>query len=101
MNFTLHVWRQGGPREPGRMVTYQARHVNPDMSFLEMLDAVHRGLVERGRARAFPVIKDLVVDRSALDRIIQAGGYVSVNTGGAPDGNALPIARATQEQAMD
>ena len=57
--------------------------------------------VEPWRAKAFPLIKDLVVDRSALDRIIQAGGYVSVNTGGAPDGNTLPIARPTQERAMD
>jgi len=57
--------------------------------------------VEPWRARAFPVIKDLVVDRSAFDRIIQAGGYVSVNTGGAPDGNALPISHDTAESAMD
>jgi succinate dehydrogenase / fumarate reductase, iron-sulfur subunit len=57
--------------------------------------------VEPWRARAFPVIKDLVVDRSALDRIIQAGGFVSVDTGGAPDGNAIPIAKDAVEQAMD
>ena len=57
--------------------------------------------VEPWRARAFPVIKDLVVDRSALDRIIQAGGYVSVATGGAPDGNAIPIAKSAAERAMD
>jgi succinate dehydrogenase / fumarate reductase iron-sulfur subunit len=155
MHFTLHVWRQPGPREPGRMATYPARDVSPDASFLEMLDLVNQGLVERGedpiafdsdcregicgscslmingrahgpergvascqtymrrfrdgqdlyvepwRARAFPVVKDLVVDRSALDRIIQAGGYVAVNTGGAPDGNTLPVAKTTQEAAMD
>lgn len=47
--------------------------------------------IEPYRAKAFPVIKDLVVDRSSFDRIIQAGGYVSVNTGGTPDGNAIPI----------
>jgi succinate dehydrogenase / fumarate reductase iron-sulfur subunit len=58
-------------------------------------------VVEPWRARAFPVIKDLVVDRSAFDRIIAAGGYVSFNTGGAPDGNTLPIARETAEAAMD
>jgi succinate dehydrogenase / fumarate reductase iron-sulfur subunit len=57
--------------------------------------------VEPWRARAFPVIKDLVVDRSAFDRIIGAGGFVSVNTGGAPDGNALPIPKANAERAMD
>ena len=57
--------------------------------------------VEPWRARAFPVVKDLVVDRSAFDRIIQAGGFVSVNTGGAPDGNACWCRRPDQEQAMD
>ena len=57
--------------------------------------------VEPWRARAFPVRKDLVVDRSAFDRIIASGGYVSFNTGGAPDGNAVPIARDVAEQAMD
>ena len=58
-------------------------------------------VVEPWRARAFPIIKDLVVDRSALDKIIQAGGYVSVNTGGAPDGNAIPISQEIAEKAMD
>ncbi len=58
-------------------------------------------VIEPFRSRAFPIRKDLIVDRSALDRIIQAGGYVSVNTGGTPDGNALPIPSATAEQAMD
>jgi succinate dehydrogenase / fumarate reductase iron-sulfur subunit len=57
--------------------------------------------IEPWRAQAFPVIKDLVCDRSALDRIIQAGGFVGVNTGGAPDGNALPIAKTAADRAMD
>jgi succinate dehydrogenase / fumarate reductase iron-sulfur subunit len=57
--------------------------------------------IEPWRARAFPVIKDLVVDRGALDRIIQAGGFISAATGGAPDGNAIPIAKPDAEQAMD
>ena len=57
--------------------------------------------VEPWRARAFPVVKDLVVDRSAFDRIIAAGGYVSVNTGGAPDGNTILIPKAIAETAMD
>src|SRR5262245_41650791 len=57
--------------------------------------------VEPWRARAFPVVKDLVVDRSAFDRIIAAGGYVSINCGGAPDGNAIPIPKDIAEQAMD
>ena len=58
-------------------------------------------VIEPFRSRAFPVKKDLIIDRSALDRIIQAGGYVSVNTGGTPDGNAIPIPSATAELAMD
>ena len=57
--------------------------------------------IEPWRARAFPVVKDLVVDRSAFDRIIQAGGFVSINCGGAPDGNALPIPKDVAELAMD
>lgn len=57
--------------------------------------------IEPYRAKAFPITKDLIVDRSAFDRIQQAGGFVSVNTGSAPDANAIPIARAVSEQAMD
>ena len=58
-------------------------------------------VIEPWRARAFPVVKDLVVDRSAFDRIIAAGGYVSINCGGAPDGNAIPIPKDIAEVAMD
>ncbi len=58
-------------------------------------------IVEPWRAKAFPVIKDLVVDRTAFDRIIAAGGYVSFNTGGAPDGNTIPIPKDVAEKAMD
>ncbi len=57
--------------------------------------------VEPWRSRAFPVLKDLITDRSAFDRIIQAGGYVSVNTGGAPDGNVMPVSKEDAERAMD
>ena len=57
--------------------------------------------VEPFRAKGFPIIKDLVVDRGAFDRIQQKGGYVSVNTGGAPDGNAIPVGKEAAEQAMD
>ncbi|CAG0932727.1 succinate dehydrogenase / fumarate reductase, iron-sulfur subunit [Planctomycetaceae bacterium] len=57
--------------------------------------------VEPWRARPFPVIKDLVVDRSAFDRIMQAGGYVSVKTGQAPDANAIPVPKHHAEEAMD
>jgi succinate dehydrogenase / fumarate reductase iron-sulfur subunit len=58
-------------------------------------------VLEPWRARAFPLVKDLVVDRGAFDRIIQAGGYTSTNVGGAPDANAILIPRKTVEQAMD
>jgi succinate dehydrogenase / fumarate reductase, iron-sulfur subunit len=58
-------------------------------------------VIEPWRAAPFPIIKDLVVDRSAFDRIIQSGGYVSVSTGGAPDANAIPIAKAEADRAMD
>ena len=58
-------------------------------------------VIEPWRARAFPVIKDLIVDRSAFDRVMQAGGYVSVNAGGAPDGNAIPVPKEDAELAMD
>jgi len=57
--------------------------------------------IEPWRAKAFPVIKDLVVDRSAFDRIIQAGGFISVNTGAAPDANAIPISKKDADLAMD
>ena len=57
--------------------------------------------IEPWRARAFPVVKDLVCDRSSFDRIMEAGGFVSVNTGGAPDANAIPIAKTEAELAMD
>jgi succinate dehydrogenase / fumarate reductase iron-sulfur subunit len=60
-----------------------------------------RVILEPWRAKAFPVVKDLVVDRSAFDRIIQAGGYTSINVGGAQDANAILIAKATVEKAMD
>jgi succinate dehydrogenase / fumarate reductase iron-sulfur subunit len=155
MNLTLRVWRQAGPDAPGRLVEYQAGNILPAMSFLEMLDVVNEGLLQRGedpiafdsdcregicgtcgmlvngiphgpdrgstvcqlhmrrfrngdtitiepwRARAFPVLKDLAVDRSAFDRIIRAGGYISQNIGSAPDGNAILIPKETADQAMD
>ena len=155
MNLTLHVWRQAGPDAAGKMVKYDARDINPDMSFLEMLDVVNEGLTQRGevpiafdndcregicgmcslmingiahgpmkgtatcqlhmrtfkdgdtiyiepwRARAFPVLKDLVVDRSAFDRIIQAGGFISAPTGGAQDANSVLISKESVDDAMD
>jgi len=58
-------------------------------------------VIEPFRARPFPVLKDLIVDRAAFDKIIQAGEYISVNTGGIPDANAKPIPRANAELSMD
>jgi len=58
-------------------------------------------VVEPWRSKAFPIIKDLLVDRSAFDKIIQAGGYVSVNTGGVPDANSIPVSKRNSELAMD
>ena len=60
-----------------------------------------RVVIEPWRARAFPVLKDLVVERAAFERIIQAGGFVSVNTGSAPEANSLPVQREASDQAMD
>ena len=155
MNLTLKVWRQKKPTVSGRVETYKAKDVNPDMSVLEMLDVVNEGLIARGdepiafdsdcregicgtcalvingvphggqkgttacqlhmrhfqngqtisiepwRAKAFPVLKDLVCDRGAFDRIIQSGGFVSINTGGTVDANALPIPKTDSDLAMD
>lgn len=155
MNLTLHVWRQRNAQAQGKMETYEAHDVSEDMSFLEMLDMVNQGLIEKGiepihfdhdcregicgacslvingvahgpnrgtttcelrmrhfkdgdhiyvepfRAKAFPVIKDLVVDRSAFDRIMQAGGFISVPTGGTPDANAVLVSKDAAETAMD
>ncbi len=155
MKLTLNVWRQDGPGDSGRMVRYEMPDVNPDMSFLEMLDLLNEGLIEKGeepvsfdhdcregicgacgvmidgrahgplpgtttcqlhmrhykdgdeltiepwRSAAFPVVKDLVVDRAAFDRIIEAGGYVSVNTGSAPDANLTPVPKDVADNAFD
>jgi Succinate dehydrogenase/fumarate reductase, Fe-S protein subunit len=57
--------------------------------------------IEPWRSAAFPIIKDLIVDRGAFDKILQAGGYISVNTGGVPDANAIPISKVDAEEAMD
>jgi succinate dehydrogenase / fumarate reductase iron-sulfur subunit len=155
MNLTLKVWRQAGANVRGKLVTYDVPGINPDMSFLEMLDVVNERLTEKGelpiafdhdcregicgscslmingvahgpmkgtatcqlhmrmfkdgdtivvepwRARAFPVIKDLIVDRKALDRIIQAGGYITAATGGAQDANSVLVPKVDVDRAMD
>lgn len=155
MNLTLHVWRQRNVNVPGKMETYSADNISPDMSFLEMLDEVNEGLMRKGeepiafdhdcregicgacsltingvphgpdkatttcqlhmrrfkdgdeitvepfRANAFPVLKDLIVDRGAFDRIMAAGGFVSCRTGGVPDANAILIGKKDADKAMD
>ena len=155
MNFTVKIWRQPNRNSKGKFVEYKTTDISPDMSFLEMLDAINRDLAKKGediiafdhdcregicgscglyingrahgpqrgvttcelrmrhfkdgepivvepwRSKAFPVIKDLVVDRTAFERIIQAGGYVSVDTGCAPEASSIPIPKANAEEAMD
>jgi succinate dehydrogenase / fumarate reductase iron-sulfur subunit len=155
MNLTLKVWRQNGPADNGRMMTYQVTDVSPDMSFLEMLDVLNERLILSGddpvafdhdcregicgmcgmvingvahgeqratttcqlhmrhfedgatitiepwRAAPFPVVKDLVVDRSSFDRIIQAGGFISVPAGSAPDAHSVPVKKDDADDAFD
>ena len=154
MNLTLRVWRQQNAKAAGSFVSYQANNVTPDMSFLEMLDALNEDLIgrqeppvafehdcregicgscgflingvahggQRGttvcqlsmrffkdgdtvtiepwRARAFPVIRDLIVNRSAFDRIIQAGGFISAPTGSTP-ADAILVAKEDADTAFD
>jgi succinate dehydrogenase / fumarate reductase iron-sulfur subunit len=155
MKVRLKVWRQKNRNSEGSFVTYETPDLNPNMSFLEMLDVVNEEITNRGedpiafdhdcregicgtcslvinskphgphravatcqtymrsftdgqeivvepfRARPFPLIKDLVVDRSAFERIQHAGGYISVRTGAAPDANAIPIPKLNADLAMD
>src|SRR6056297_1864077 len=156
MNLTLKIWRQKDAVTKGRIETYQIGGIEPDMSFLEMLDVLNQNLIDKGeepvvfdhdcregicgtcslqingephgpdrlvttcqlhmrkfndgdtitiepfRAKAFPVIKDLIVDRTAFDRIQQAGGYISVNTSGNTiDANSIPINKYDADESMD
>lgn len=91
---TCNMVINGQPHGPNGGTTTCQLH----MRFFKEGDTI---TVEPFRAKAFPVIKDLVVDRSAFDRIIQAGGYVSVNAGQAPDGNAIPIGKDRAGQAFE
>ena len=155
MELKLKIWRQSNRQEKGSIINYEVKNIEPDMSFLEMLDILNQGLIENGeepvafdhdcregicgmcslvingsphgpdkgtttcqlhmrkfksgdtiyiepfRGTAFPVIKDLVVDRSAFDRIQQSGGYVSVNTSGnTVDANATPIPKPDADEAF-
>jgi succinate dehydrogenase / fumarate reductase iron-sulfur subunit len=84
----------GRPHGPRRATTACQLHLRQFTDGTEIW-------VEPWRARAFPIVKDLVVNRSALDRLIQAGGFVSVNTGGAPEANTIPVPKPAAERAMD
>jgi len=155
MNLTLRVWRQSQKEPKGRFVSYAVPEIDPNMSFLEMLDVVNDRLMSEGkdpiafdsdcregicgtcgmmingiphgpsrattacqlhmrhfkdgdmitiepwRARAFPVAKDLIVDRTPLDRILQAGGFISTRTGSATEANTILISKEQAERAMD
>ncbi len=155
MDLTLKVWRQTGPKDKGKLVSYPAKDISSDASFLEMIDIVNERMLEKGedpiafdhdcregicgmcgcvvdgfahghregttlcqlhmrefkdgaviyvepwRAKAFPVLKDLIVDRSSFDAIITAGGYISIKAGSAQDANATPISKENSERAMD
>ena len=155
LNLKLKVWRQDNTDDSGHFEEYDAKGIDTDMSFLEMLDVVNEGLNEDGKepiafdsdcregicgscsmvingvphggqqgttacqlhmrhfsdgmtitiepwhASAFPVQRDLVVDRTAFDRIQQAGGFVSVRTGSVPDANATPVPKEDADLAMD
>lgn len=155
MRVELKVWRQAAQDSLGNFETYALDGVDPQMSFLEMLDHLNETLAERGvrtvafdhdcregicgqcgvfingrphgpgrgtatcqlhmrsfedggtiviepwRAGSFPVLCDLVTDRSALDRIIVSGGFISVNTGTAPEANATPVPKGDADDAFD
>ena len=156
MKLTLKIWRQKNAQDKGAMVDYQIDGIEPDMSFLEMLDVFNEDLINKGvdpvafdhdcregicgmcslfingeahgpdraittcqlhmrmfkdgdtitiepfRAAAFPVIKDLVVDRTSFDRIQHAGGFISVNTSGNTiDANTIPINKTDADDSFD
>lgn len=100
-----HDCREGICGTCGVMINGQAHGPDGATTTCQLhMRRFHNGdtiVIEPWRAKAFPVIRDLAVNRSAFDRIIQSGGFVSVNTGNAPDGNAVLVPRVEQEKAMD
>jgi succinate dehydrogenase / fumarate reductase, iron-sulfur subunit len=100
-----HDCREGICGTCGMMINGQAHGPDPETTTCQLhMRRFSDGdtiTVEPWRARAFPVIRDLVVDRSAFDRIIQAGGYISANTGQAPEANSIPVPRDNAEKALD
>jgi len=155
ISVTIRVWRQAGATAAGKFVDYPAKDLNPNMSFLEMLDVINDQLEREGqdpiafahdcregicgtcslvingkphgpnraiascqtymrsfkdgevivvepfRAQPFPIVKDLVTDRSAFDKIQQSGGFISIRTGAAQDANAIPVSKENADLAMD
>ncbi|MFP5331305.1 MAG: succinate dehydrogenase/fumarate reductase iron-sulfur subunit [Acidimicrobiia bacterium] len=155
MRLSLQIWRQAGPNAKGEFRTYTVDGIEPDMSFLEMLDVLNERLtvhdeepvifdsdcregicgtcslmingqahgpelgtatcqlhmrkfsdgdtivVEPFRASAFPIMRDLMVDRAAMDEIITAGGFISIPTGSAPDANEIPIPKEVADTAFN
>ncbi len=155
MKVKLKIWRQKDANSKGGFVNYPFDGVDPEMSFLEMLDALNTKLIKKGkdpiaydhdcregicgscglyinghphgpargittchlsmrlfkdgqtivvepwRARPFPVIKDLIIDRSALDNIMIAGGFISNDIGTAPDSNSIPVSKHISDEAFD
>ncbi len=155
MKVRLKIWRQKNARTKGAFQLYEFDEVSPEMSFLEMLDALNTKLITEGtdpvafdhdcregicgscglyidghahgpvkgittchlsmrefndgdtitvepwRAKAFPVIKDLIVDRTAFDKIQIAGGFISTNVGSAPDSHAMPVKKKNADTAFD
>lgn len=91
---TCSLYINGRPHGPKNLVT-------TCQLFMRSFKDGETITVEPFRAKPFPVLKDLMVDRSAFDRIIQAGGFISVSTGSAPDGNSIPIHKDVVEEAMD
>ena len=91
---TCSLYINGRPHGPDKGITTCQLH----MRKFNDGDTIY---IEPWRAKAFPVIKDLIVNRGAFDEIIQAGGYVSVNTGGVPDANSIPISKIDADKAMD
>jgi len=155
LSINIKAWRQENGNSKGKFVTYKVDDVNPDMSFLEMLDVLNEDLIKKDdipiefdndcregicgtcgvvingtahgprsgmttcdvrmryfkdgdtiliepwRAKSFPILKDLVVDRGAFDRIMSKGGFVTARTGGVPEASAIPIPKSNADEAMD
>ncbi len=155
MNIKLKIWRQKDAKSKGKFVKYELNEASPEMSFLEMLDALNQKLiledkdpvafehdcregicgscglyingrphgpgeeiatcqlhmrafkdgdtitVEPWRAKGFPVLKDLILNRNAFDEIMAAGGFVSIDAGAAPEANSIPVKKPNADKAFD